>query len=532
MATQQLVNNFKYNGGYLDAGMSVQTIEELQGLSRNSLFTGRTITVVSAIVTESGKSIPADFWLSEGKSKSSWILKDIAPIDDVAQMSSIPSGYIPNGFEVITKSGEKYSFSGLDENGSLKWDVVSNDGGDVDVDEVVEDVINRVSSGASEAFDTLKEVEDWISNHNHTCDGGISEDIEANGGEWADEVENVFDGGKIPAGITFEEFLKKMLKSERYAENLSTERVFDVYCESINPGIKVSGVDVNEQIVEVGSKVTVGLIEPSKTLAVQMLSAGTFTYGYKVGEEGEHVSSTLYTEKLRPSLTKSANTLQVLFTNLSEDIEGSTDLSNIYIAKDNPEDTITVEPIVGYVKKGYNSVTINYTGDTYTTETKDINVYVATSLKNYYMKDEITPNVYTVSYPSVEKTAMVQTKYTVTGANKYFIGGIEEYNKEYWNSNRSDEIRNLEVNGWAIDNTIVVPYTFKAGTKQQTVVVPSEYTKVTGRDMLNGPVSFNLVKQNMNFYNIHGHVSSYNVFVAPVYDGLSVDSYINITISK
>ena len=126
MATQQLVNNFKYNGGYLDAGMSVQTIEELQGLSRNSLFTGRTITVVSAIVTESGKSIPADFWLSEGKSKSSWILKDIAPIDDVAQMSSIPSGYIPNGFEVITKSGEKYFFSGLDENGNLKKDEFGN----------------------------------------------------------------------------------------------------------------------------------------------------------------------------------------------------------------------------------------------------------------------------------------------------------------------------------------------------------------------------------------------------------------------
>ena len=62
--------------------------------------------------------------------------------------------------------------------------------------------------------------------------------------------------------------------------------------------------------------------------------------------------------------------------------------------------------------------------------------------------------------------------------------------------------------------------------------MPSEYTKVTGRDMLNGPVSFNLVKQNMNFYNVHGYVSSYNVFVAPVYDGLSVESFINITISK
>ena len=527
MATQSIIDNLKYNGSYLDAGMSVQTIDELQSLSRSSLFTGRTVTVISAIVTEGGKSIPADFWLSEGKTKSCWTLKNIAPIDDINQMSLIPPDYIPNGFEVVTKRGEKYSFNGLDASDIPQWDIISYNGGDV-----VENVINRVTSGASEAFDTLKEVEDWINNHNHTCDGGISEDIEASGGEWADEVENVFDGGKIPAGITFEEFLKKMLKSERYAENLSTERVFDVYCDSINPGIKVSGVDVNEQIVEVGSKVTVGLIEPSKTFAVQMLSAGTFTYGYKVGEEGEYVASTLYTEKLRPSLIKSANTLQVLFTNLSEDIAGNTSLSNIYIVKDNPEDTILVEPIVGYVKKGHNSVTINYTGDTYASETKNLDVYVATSLKNYYTKDEKTPNIYNISFSGVEKTAISQTKYHVTGANKYFIGGIEEYTKEYWNSNRSDEVRNLEVNGWAIDNTIVIPYTFKMGTKQQTVVVPSEYTKVTGRDMLNGPVSFNLVKQNMNFYNVYGYVSSYNVFVAPVYDGLSVDSFINITISK
>ena len=152
MATQQIVNNFKYNGGYLDAGMSVQTIEELQGLSRNSLFTGRTVTVVSAIVTEGGKSIPADFWLSEGKTKSCWTLKDIAPIDDISQMSSIPSDYIPNGFEVVTKSGEKYKFDTTVESGEPKWEKYTYEGGDVNVDGMSEDLANTIFSGVDRLY--------------------------------------------------------------------------------------------------------------------------------------------------------------------------------------------------------------------------------------------------------------------------------------------------------------------------------------------------------------------------------------------
>ena len=127
MATQSIIDNFKYNGGYLDDGMSVQTINELQSLSRSSLFTGRTVTVISAIVTEGGKSIPADFWLSEGKTKSCWTLKNIAPIDDINQMSLIPPDYIPIGFEVVTKSGEKYSFNGLDASDIPQWDTISYD---------------------------------------------------------------------------------------------------------------------------------------------------------------------------------------------------------------------------------------------------------------------------------------------------------------------------------------------------------------------------------------------------------------------
>ena len=127
--------------------------------------------------------------------------------------------------------------------------------------------------------------------------------------------------------------------------------------------------------------------------------------------------------------------------------------------------------------------------------------------------------------------ATTQTMYQVTGASKYFVGGIGDYSKDYWTSNRSEEIRGLEQQGWAIGYEIDVPYTFKKGTKQQTVVVPSVYTKVSGRDRLSGPVDFHLIRE-MNFHNSQGYVSKYNVFVAPVVDGLSVDSFINITISK
>lgn len=356
----------------------------------------------------------------------------------------------------------------------------------------------------------------------------ISEDIEVNGGEWADEISSVFDG-KIPAGITFEEFLKKMVKREQYASEISTVTNFDVYCDSINTSVKSSDKDINEQIVEVGAKINIGRIETPKTHAVQTLSSGTFTYGYKIGESGEFVNSTLYTENIKANLIKSTSILQVLFTNI-QNADGE-EISNIYLSTENG-DEVVVEPMEGYAKKGYNSITINYTGDTYSSKEINKDIYVATSLKNYYKKDEQTPNVHNITFDVVEKTGTIKSKYQFNGAFKYFVGGINDYSNGYWDSNRSDEIRNLEAQGWAMGDTIEVPYTFREGTKQQTVIVPSEYTKVEGRDRLNGPVTFNLVKEGMNFYNIHGYVSQYNVFVAPVYDGLSVDSFINITISK
>ena len=193
----------------------------------------------------------------------------------------------------------------------------------------------------------------------------------------------------------------------------------------------------------------------------------------------------------------------------------------------------SIDSISMYAMEGSNSVSVYQTGDTYTSSSAVTagTIYIATNLKNYYKSDKQTLNTF---IPTLnERTVMADSKvtYTVTGAYKYFIGDIFEYSDDYWNTNKSTVIRELELKGWATGSTITVPYTFKEGAKQQTVVVPSVYKEVTGKDVNNGPVAFNFVKE-MNFTNSQGHISTYNVFVAPAKDGLGADSYITITISK
>jgi hypothetical protein len=661
---QQLTDNLFLRGGYVDEVMSVETFSDLSSLSATKKFVGLTVTVKNALTSDAGKSIPVNVWLSEGRGNTNWVIKDIAPIDNLSQLNVIPEGFLPIGFRIALKNGNSFIYKGIDDESQKQWEAeIRQEEFDKTVADAVELAIDNITSGASEAFDTLKEVEDWIKNnsgntqdlsdlyasaHTHnnkdildtitlakinewdsleskipsidglasevyvknaiaeaklsgntnidltgyatkddikdlaskdeiktytegasiyidnenkisvkiaadteeknnfieinennelelntiTLDAAvISEDIEVNGGAWADEVESVFDG-KIPAGITFEDFLKKMLKREKFVNDFYTDRTFNVYAKEINPGLFYADKDINNQIVEIGTKVTVKQFEPTSTKAEQSLTAGTFTYGYKVGKGGEYNSSQIYEEKITPNLISSGSILQVLYTNLTEDIEGTKPLENIYVNKANG-DVMTIDTINAYVNKGYNSIKICQTGDTYAANTniKGNNIYVATSLKKYQNSNG-EDNIYNVTFPESEITATNQVVYQVTGASKYYIGGINEYSNDYWNSNRSNEIINLEKSGWAIEDEIEVPYTFKVNTKQQTVAVPSEYTKVFGRDRLSGPVEFNLVKESMNFYNSQGHVSKYNVFVAPVIDGLSVDSFITITMSK
>ena len=184
--------------------------------------------------------------------------------------------------------------------------------------------------------------------------------------------------------------------------------------------------------------------------------------------------------------------------------------------------------------EGTNKVTVYQTGDTYTSSSAVTagTIYVATNLKNYYKTDKITDNTYTPSFVVTSKTASDSTEYTVTGAHKYFIGDVTEYSDDYWNSDRSEVIRGLKTTGWATGSTISkVEHTFKVGTKQQTVVIPSAYNSVSAVDANNGTVTFNFVKE-IDFTNAQGYISKYKVYVAPSKDGLSVDSKIIITISK
>lgn len=681
---EQITDKIFVSKGYVDDSMSIDTIESLLSLPRGRKFVGLTITVLKAITTENG-SIPADFWLSE--STGNWELKSIPSLDKIEDIDVIPSDLIPIGFEVRLKNGNKYNFKGVDEENKYIWEAsVSRKEFDETIADAVSQAIDEVTSGASVAFDTLKEIEDWIransgntggldeeqianiiesaksytdqkiseleipsteglatsgdvenvktwvneqgfiTEHQDLSDyakkseiptlegyatsgdvknaidlhitmyhtpvesGGtidpvipqptlkytegsgitidenkisvkiakdtkekenfiefnednelvlnkitldatvISEDIEINGGAWADEVETVFDG-KIPSGITFEEFLKKMLKKEYFVSDFSTVRNFEVSLTNNNPTLTSNGVDVIGQVVEIGTMVKLGAISAPETKAVQTLSAGPFTYGYKVGEDGEYKNSQLYTEALTPNLVESESKIHVTFSNLVNDINGNTELEGIFVSGGN-----SVNEVVGYVREGHNNIRISQTGNTYSSnsDVKGNSIFVASSLKNYTNSNGET-NIYEITFPSSAKTAMSQVDYQVTGAKKYYIGGINEYSKDYWakiKGNRSDVIRNLELQGWASDTSIEVSYEFKKGTKQQTVAIPVEYTKVNGTDRLGGPVSFNLVAENIDFYNQQGYVCKYNVYVAPAYDGLSTDSFINITIEK
>ena len=345
-----------------------------------------------------------------------------------------------------------------------------------------------------------------------------SKDIVVEGGQWADMVKTVYTGGTVPAGTTWESFLEAMLCVEKFAGTISTASAFTVSCGNINPGIDKSGT------VEVGTKVTLNKTVANATTASQSLTAKTFTYGYKLGEDGTLNSSTAYTETLTPTLKESNSSLKISFSGFVDNVNSGSAISE-------KTGTDSIDAVEMYAMKGTNKVTVYQTGDTYTSSSAVTagTIYVATNLKNYYKSDKVTMNTYTPSFASIDKTASDSTEYTVTGAHKYFIGDITDYSADYWDTDRSSVVRGLKTSDWATASAISATHTFKIGTKQQTVVVPSTYSSVSGKDVNNGDVAFNLVK-TFDFTNAQGYISSYKVFVAPAIDGLGADSKITITI--
>ena len=177
---EQLTDRIIYPGNYVDDIMSVDTFADLSTLPRGQKFVGLTVTVKKGVTTQNGDFVPVDVWLSE--SKNGWVVKAIAPIDNLDCLNAIPKEYMHIGFKAMLKNGENYTLSKITEEqyswekelGRTEFDsTVAHI-----VDTAVNDAIEKVTSGASEAFDTLKEVEDWIINDT-TGAASMANDISA-----------------------------------------------------------------------------------------------------------------------------------------------------------------------------------------------------------------------------------------------------------------------------------------------------------------------------------------------------------------
>ena len=246
-----------------------------------------------------------------------------------------------------------------------------------------------------------------------TLDAAVtSKDITIEGGQWATAVKTVFTGGTVPAGTTWQSFLESMLCVEKFDTSYSMSKTFTVSCGTLGEGITGT---TNNSSVEVGTKVSLKSFEANPTTASQSYTVSTFDYGYKLGEDGTYNKNTSFTEKLTPSLKASNDALTATFTTFVDE-SGNT------IAK------ISGNTSMGEVKMrvmdGTNKVVIAQTGDTYTASSAVTagTIYVATNLKNYYKSDKKTPNTYTPSYASEDKTATASTTYTVTGYRNTFYG--------------------------------------------------------------------------------------------------------------
>lgn len=167
---QNISEKYVYYGGYVDDVQLVQTIDELKEKFNlfDLRFTGLTVTVQNFI-----DKIPADLWLTGGKSQKSWKLKTIQPLPSFESLASIPSEFLTEGFVVNIKDGTSYRFVGDATEEKDRWQQLpTQDSIDATIDDAVQLAVDKVTSGASEAFDTLGEIEAWINEHSGITEGG------------------------------------------------------------------------------------------------------------------------------------------------------------------------------------------------------------------------------------------------------------------------------------------------------------------------------------------------------------------------
>lgn len=188
MATR-LTDKIYVSGGYLDSNMTVSSIDELKSKFD---FIGQTVHMSEAFVGVNDIPYPLDFWSIPNGDDVKWVVKTIPAIEseeDFEKFKDFMSdfnnsvGYYPisDGSEVLV-NGTKYNLNVKNEDGdtTLIWSdnqTVFDETISDAVDLAVNNAIDNITSGASEAFDTLKEIEDWIKQNGGNINPGDSQDL-------------------------------------------------------------------------------------------------------------------------------------------------------------------------------------------------------------------------------------------------------------------------------------------------------------------------------------------------------------------
>lgn len=243
-----------------------------------------------------------------------------------------------------------------------------------------------------------------------SADVMTTDTIAAVGGVWAEDIKKVF-GDNIPTGLTFVDFLKKMVFIEKFATNVDCETILDVTCAAPGAGINLT----NNQNYEVGTIFKLNKVEAKDTSVTHKIKTTGLEYGYKIGENGGYTTATTYTQNLEPVLISEDTMLKATFTGFT-DFDGES-ISTV-------SGTSELSAMEFYVGNGTNKVIISQSGETYSSNTtaSTNSVYVATNMGNYYKENSADLNIF---IPEVEsKTAMANASstYTVNGYRNTYYG--------------------------------------------------------------------------------------------------------------
>ena len=341
--------------------------------------------------------------------------------------------------------------------------VVSYDGGvavNVDTDNKINVLVEESTKDITNWL-KVKEGNTLAVNEIGLDDAVTTKDITIEGGEWATAVKKVFTDGKVPSGTSWQSFLESMLCVEKFAGTITTTDTFNVTCSA--PGAGITGA-TNGKTAEVGTKVTLAAVSHKSTIANQSITSKTFSYGYKLGENGAYNRATAYTETLTPTLSATSTNLKETFTKFT-DAQGNV-LSAI-------TGTDSLDAVIMYVNDGENKVVVAQTGDTYVSSSAVTagTIYVATNLKNYYKNDKETPNTYKPAAAVQTKTSTNSSTYTVTGYRNTFYGTTSDLS-----TCDASFVRSLTKSGKAIANGNTLSITTKASDNHMRMVIASPRT--------------------------------------------------------